>query len=161
MKSCLVISWMMMNFWSYTFWILFWTWLYIMYIFVKGGSDLVWYSIDRDIFNTESIFLLKKQINPVRSRIGLPRSLLTINTWYKMINLLPCLIYDFNQLFQFNWNIFFKHILDGLKLNFKSIDSKINWPQFFCNNSFSTCFDFFLQKNGLSFEDVSVYRIPH
>ena len=27
-----------------------------------------------------------------------------------------------------------------------SIDSKINWPQFFCNNSFSTCFDFFLQR---------------
>ena len=23
----------------------------------KGGSDLVWYSIDRDIFKTESIFL--------------------------------------------------------------------------------------------------------
>ena len=117
----------------------------------KGGSDLVWYSIDRDIFKTESIFLQKKQINPVGSRISLPRSLLTINIWYKMINLLPCLIYDFNQLFQFNWNIYFKHILDGLKLNFKSIDSKINWPQFFCNNSFSTCFDFFSTKKWTQF----------
>ena len=45
----------------------------------KGGSDLVWYSIDRDIFKTESIFLQKKQINLVGSRIGLPRSLLTNN----------------------------------------------------------------------------------
>ena len=25
----------------------------------KGGSDLVWYSIDRDIFKTESIFCRK------------------------------------------------------------------------------------------------------
>ena len=31
----------------------------------KGGSDLVWYSIERDIFKTESILLQKKQINPV------------------------------------------------------------------------------------------------
>ena len=29
----------------------------------KGGSDLVWYSIDRDIFKTESIFLQKKNQN--------------------------------------------------------------------------------------------------
>ena len=98
-------------------------------------------------------FLQKKQINPVWSWIGLPRSLLTINTWYKMINLLPCLIYDFNQLFQFNWNTFFKHILDGHKLNFKSINSKINWPQFFCNNSFTKekskqVVKELLQKNG-------------
>ena len=27
--------------------------------FAKGGSDLVWYSIDRDIFKTESIFCRK------------------------------------------------------------------------------------------------------
>ena len=119
--------------------------------YTKGGPDLVWYYIDRDIFKTESIFLQKKQINLVGSRIGLPRSLLTNNIWYKMINLLPCLIYDFNQLFQFDWNIFFKHILDGLKLNFKSIDSKINWPQFFCNNSFSTCFDFFSTEKWTQF----------
>ena len=43
----------------------------------KGGLDLMWYSIDRDIFKNESIFCRKKQINPVGSRIGLPRSLLT------------------------------------------------------------------------------------
>ena len=29
-------------------------------LLIKGGSDLVWYSIDRDIFKTESIFLQKK-----------------------------------------------------------------------------------------------------
>ena len=28
--------------------------------FTKGGSDLVWYSIDRDIFKTESFFCIKK-----------------------------------------------------------------------------------------------------
>ena len=50
------------------------------YLATKGGSDLVWYFIDRDIFKTESIFCRKKQINPVGSGIGLPRSLLTINT---------------------------------------------------------------------------------
>ena len=44
-------------------------------------------------------------------------------------------MYDFHHLFQSNWNIFFKHILDGHKLNVKSINSKINWPQFSCSNS--------------------------
>ena len=46
----------------------------------KGGSDLVWYSIDRDIFKTESIFCRKNGINPVRSHIGLPRSLYSLLT---------------------------------------------------------------------------------
>ena len=36
-----------------------WT-LYFPDLFsAKGGSDLVWYSIDRDIFKTESIFCRK------------------------------------------------------------------------------------------------------
>ena len=46
----------------------------------KGGSDLVRYSIDRDIFKTESIFCRKNGINPVRSHIGLPRSLYSLLT---------------------------------------------------------------------------------
>ena len=75
---------------------------------------------------------------------------MTFSIWSDQF--LPWLMYDFNHLFQFNWNVFFKHILDEYKLNFKSIDSEINLPQFFCNNSFATCFDFsltqfFLQKN--------------
>ena len=36
LKSCLVISWMMIIFLSYTFWILIWIWLCIMYIFVSS-----------------------------------------------------------------------------------------------------------------------------
>ena len=78
-----------------------------------------------------------------------------------MTNLLPCLIYDFNQLFQFNWNILFKHILDALKLNFKSINSKIIDLNFFVTIPSALVLIFLYKQNGLNFEDDPVYRIPN
>ena len=93
-------------------------------------------------------------VNPVRSLNSLPPSLYSLviadkKSDFLYINdqFLPWLVNDFNHLFQFNWNIFWKHMLVGHKINFKIINSKINWPQFFCNNSFSTCFDFFEAKS--------------
>ena len=86
----------------------------------KGGSDLVWYSIDREIFKTEPIFCRKNSIKKSKQVL---KELLQKN-WGRLILLLILLKLSLSpsniclkNIFQLNWNSWFKsYIKHGNKL---------------------------------------------